>query len=329
VAKSKQIAHQEQDLLLSEAIASIIATTMTKGKKVVPARLQAALALLERLREFPSLNIDDHKSPNSAGIIGHEGFGNTAHARLNLDILNKNHGRRSCNIGEWGPLLLKAMSDDGFGGDKKDRAARISLAQLQFAEAIRQIIEQDPIEVAIKSRSAEYVIQDALEQADEKGKSGEVAQYLVGAKLMLRLKISIPVDAANKGDRKTRVDSERRRGDFEIEDAVIEVALGTPDEKHIQQIAEVLEDTNKQVWLLTRHDRVQSWTLELGNLDISLPQRRRVIVTSVESFVGQNISEIGGFSEKGMSATLENLFKVYNETWIARHGTPGRRIVPK
>lgn len=66
--------------------------------KNIPARLQAGLALLERLRDCPSLSLSDHRDPGSAGAKSHETYGNRAHERLNLQPINKNHGRRSSNL---------------------------------------------------------------------------------------------------------------------------------------------------------------------------------------------------------------------------------------
>ena len=154
-----------------------------------------------------------------------------------------------------------------------------------------------------------------------------MAQYLVGAKLQLRLKREIEVMPANKGDRKSRADLKARTGDFEIENATIEVAVGLPDDKHLAQVAEALEDSDVEVWLLTRHDRVATWSNELEAFEgIDM---KRVVVTSVEAFVGQNISELGAFSFKGKASHLQELFDLYNERWVAKVGTPGIRIIVK
>ena len=56
----------------------------------------------------------------------------------------------------------------------------------------------DPIELRVKGRSAEAVIHDVLRQAEEKGRSGDVAQYLVGVKLNLRLESEVSVVPSNK-----------------------------------------------------------------------------------------------------------------------------------
>jgi len=129
------------------------------------------------------------------------------------------------------------------------------------------------------------------------------------------------------GAERSRGDAQARTGDFEIGNATIEVAVGLPDEKHLSQVVEALEDTDLEVWLLTRQDRVASWRHELEEFEGI--DARRVVVTAVESFVGQNISEMGDFSVKGKATQLQELFKLYNERWIAQVGTPGIRIVVK
>lgn len=302
---------------------------MRKGKRFVAARLQTAVALLERLRTKPSLRLDDHlASKGSSGLESHETFGQLAHERLHLEPINKNHGRRSSSLQDWGQDLLDLLKDGGFSDASTSARERlIDEAQAAFASRLREILEQEPLEARLRGRSAETIISDLLSQADEKGKCGDVAQYLVGAKLALRFDQDVPVLPANKADRKSRADAKARLGDFELGSAVIEVAMGLPDEKHVVQIAEALEDADLEVWLLTRADRVATWKNELrGSEGVDF---RRVVVTSVEAFVGQNITELGGFSAKGKQLKLKELFELYNTRWIGAIGTPGMRIQVK
>jgi hypothetical protein len=308
---------------------NFLQTYAKKGGRFVPGRLQTALALLERLREYPSLLLSEHLSQSgSAGIQGHEGYGDKALERLHLQPINKNHGRRSSNLPGWGQQLLDAIAALGFTRATPDSRARIlDEAQQVFAAPLRTIIEEDPLEVRLRDRTAEATLRELLLAAEEKGKSGDVAQYLVGAKLALRLNLPIPVYPANKSDRTSRFDPAPRLGDFEIENAVIEVAVGLPDDKHLRQIAEIQDKSDAEVWLLTRADRVETWQRELANTeDVEI---KRVVVTSVESFVGQNITELGQFSATGKAEQLKALFDLYNTRWVAKVGTPGIRIMAK
>jgi hypothetical protein len=192
---------------------------------------------------------------------------------------------------------------------------------------LRSIVEQGPLEARIRRRAAESVIADVLKQAEEKNKAGDVAQYLVGAKLMLRFNRDIPVLPANKGDRKSRLDPNARLGDFEIENAVIEVALGLPDDKHLAQVAQILDNPESEVRLLTRDDRVEVWRKAVDASEEI--DELRVVVSSVAAFIGQNISELAEFSSDEKSLQLQALFDLYNERWISKVGTPGIAIIVK
>jgi len=112
---------------------------MQHGGRYVAARLQSALALLERLRGDPSLDLADHLSgKGSSGIKGHESFGQAAHDRWQIEPQNKNHGRRSSNLQDWGQDLLGALAAAGFSdGGEQDREKLLTEAQRPFVEALR------------------------------------------------------------------------------------------------------------------------------------------------------------------------------------------------
>jgi len=295
---------------------------MSKSGRLVAARLQAALALLERVRDHQIFDLWDHKPRGSSGLESHETFGDRAHDRYKIDAINKNHGRRSSNLDEWGQPLLDHIRLASAGLSTVSACDRV---QQMFADKLREILELEPLRARMNARTAESVIADILQQADERGKVGVVAQYLVGAKLQLRFPgQDIQREAYNKGDRKKRGDPHARLADFEVAEAVIEVALGTPDEKHLDQVMDILETSSSEVWLLVRAARLGAWQSELAALNA--PMRQRVVVVGVESFVGQNVTELGGFSSKGKHDQLLALFKLYNEQWIERLGPASLRI---
>lgn len=314
-----------------ERMECLLESTMSKAGRLVPARLQSALALLERLRELPLLQLSDHLAGSgSSGLKSHERFGKDALRRIGLTTVVKVYGRRSSNLQAWGQPLLDILKDGGFNDlSDAERSRFIDAAQGAVAASLRRFHDDEPLLVAIRSTTAEHVIKDVLNQADAKGKSGEVAQYLVGAKLALRFPVGIPLHAMNRPDRASRHDQEARSGDFELGNAVIEVAIGLPDEKHLEQIREALEHREREVWLLTRASRVEHWKREI---DVRFPDRRdaaRIAVTSVEAFVGQNISELGEFYNNKKAEQLRLLFELYNSRLDQDIATPGIRIETK
>ncbi len=304
-------------------LATFIAKFMRQAGRLVPARVDAALVLLERLRQHPDLRLESHQVRGSSGLRSHERFGASAHDRLHVEKITKTFGRRSSHIGLWGQELLDLVRELGFEGmDDSKRQALIDQAQVPLANCIRDILESEPLVARLKGRTAPAIIREILQQAESRGRSGEVAQYLVGAKLMIRLQREIPVVGWNKSDRESWNDADARSGDFEMDGATIEVAMGSPDDKHLEQIAEALERSNRDFWLLTRHDRVLTWQLDLAELE----HTGRVVVTAVDVFVGQNITEMGGFSAKGKHKKLEELFGLYNERWVRGLGKAGIQI---
>jgi hypothetical protein len=304
----------------------LIRKHMSRAGRISPARLQSALALVEKLRDNPSLTIGDHLvEPSTSGLALHVTYGDRAHRRLNLQPVLAGHGRISSRIAEWGQEFLDGLAKSGFLGANRDAQAEIiDAAQAALARPLRHLVE-DPITARLSNSTAEAVLADILSAAEQKGKNGEVAQYLVGAKLALRFNGPTSVYPAGKSDRTSRPDAVHRFGDLEIGNAVIRVALGLPDDKHLLQIAEIQDKSDAEVWLLTRADRVETWQRELSNTETV--EIERVIVASVEKFVGQNITELGQFSARGKAEQLRALFDLYNTRWVAKVGTRGIRIV--
>lgn len=292
---------------------------MTKGGRLVAGRLQAALALLERLRTHTSTRLDDHTTKGRASVISHETLAAQAMKRHALAAVNKNSGRRSSNLPDWGQPLLDLCRSLGF---PKDPANSIDLLQREIASHLRKIFDEGAIEVQVHNRSAEAVIAEILDTADLRGRAGAVAQYLVGAKLKLRFPhIDIPIRQFNQRD------TLQRPADYQISNAAIEVALGTPDPKHLDQIRSILDASpENEVWLLVRAQRLLSWSSEVSLAFASKSIRQRVVVNSVESFVGQNITELSNFSSSERTPTLKKLFDCYNTHWVKALGPASIRI---
>lgn len=310
---------------LEKTIREFVETYGTKGGNFVPARLQSMLALLESLRERPELVLTLHLSDAGQSLIGHETLGGNVHKRLGLTPLNKNHGRRSSNLHAWGEPLLEMLRQAKFeSADAGNKEAIIDEAQKPLGDLLRSILEEGPLRVKVQGKTAETVIAEILRLADKRQKAGDVAQYLVGAKLTIRFQREIPIHGANKGDRKSHTDTGSRLGDFEIENSVLEVAVGLPDEKHLDQIESILEHPDREAWLLTREDRVGIWKIEVAKR--FGVQVNRIVVVSVEAFVGQNISELAEFSSARKAERLKELVEVYNSKWVAVVGSLNIRI---
>ena len=79
------------------------------------------------------------------------------------------------------------------------------------------------------------------------------------------------------------------------------------------------------MWLLTRTRDRERWQKAVESL--YRDQLGRLAVVDIETFVGQNISEIGFFEPEDTRAALAKLFERYTNHWLPPVGTGGLRIV--
>ncbi len=289
---------------------------MNDGERVVPARLQAAMALLEKLRTDPALDLAEHMSgEGSTGLKSHETFGKAACDRFNIEPPNKTHGRRSSEIRRWGPSILDALHAAGFeNADAGKRESMLDAAQSVVADRLRSYTESEPIAVRCRNKSVASIVADIIRQAEEKRKAGEVAQYLVGAKLEARFPDIDLKRRANAGDGDWSRNENAALGDFQIGTTVIEIAVGMPDEKHINQAAKILSSGTFEAWLIVRSDRRDAWIRELIEAEVDL---NRVSVLGINEFIGQNLGEMGRLDRSQSLTEFRKVIDAYNDQWVA------------
>jgi len=152
------------------------------------------------------------------------------------------------------------------------------------------------------SKPLREVVADILQAAHNRNQSGPVAQHLVGAKLALRFPhISVtnfPYSAAD--------DQAGRAGDFLVGDTAFHVTVA-PSLGHVGRCARNVHDGLNTFLLVpdTRTGAVKA-LLETSALD------KKVAVESVESFVGQNITEMAEFESHRLASMLGSLLREYN-----------------
>ena len=132
-------------------------------------------------------------------------------------------------------------------------------------------------------------------------KSDAVAQYLVGAKLQLRFpKADIPNQSYSTADEQLG-----RAGDFEIGDTVFHVTI-SPTSGHYEKC---VRNTERG---LCPYLLVPGALLEGAkqNADYSAPGR--ITVVSIESFIAQNVDELGQFTIASTREHLRGLLIAYN-----------------
>ena len=170
------------------------------------------------------------------------------------------------------------------------------------------------LEFELRQRSVEATLHEILLRAENQGCGDELARGMVGASLLKSFSHDICISPSSPDE-------------FLVGDAIIKVAVKSLNHQQYEEIKQRISSSKKEVWLLTRSDRWVGWRDAVkGSTDIPLG---REVVRSLESFVGQNITELAGFSSVGKVSQLKELFELYNTRWIAKVGTPGIRIIMK
>jgi hypothetical protein len=146
------------------------------------------------------------------------------------------------------------------------------------------------------------VIRNLLEIAENEGKSGAVAQHLVGAKLQLRFpEVKVSNESASTSDKPTN-----RSGDFAIGNTVFHVTV-SPMEGVYKKCQENLEDGLKPYLIVP--DEILVGTRQYADRHC----KGQIAVGSLESFISQNIEEISVFAADKLKHSLVSLVKIYNE----------------
>ena len=288
----------------------------------VKSRLMTAIALIERLREDATFNLEHHKRGVSNGIKSQNTYAKAAIERLGLKGQFGEYGRRSNDLDVWGPKLMRLLEVawDATTADS-DRSPLLDDLHRHLAQLWRRhIFSVEPLRPNYALGTAAAVIADLLEQATEHGTGPRFAQAIIGAKLEIRLVMTLEIQGANEPDRSARGRQDDRAADFMIEDAAIEVTLGLPDHKHRKQIGRIVREWKKEAWLLVRDSDVHVWrdavSDDLGH------EAGMAVVLGLESYVGQNIAERSGFARPATQDELRTLFSHYNMRWASPMQSP-------
>jgi len=266
----------------------------------------AALVVLERLRETCDLTLKAHLAEGGAQIAG-----------LNLSSLRKilerfgearqfpsEGGRTNRGNNRTVQLLLQALADSGFQNlsesarkqmiDSLQEVLVTSLAGYYTLERVH--FDFDP------AKSSRTIIADILAYAQQRNQSGPVAQHLVGAKLAVRFPhftiSNFPFSAADE--------QAGRQGDFHVGNTAFHVTVA-PSMGHIDRCAENVRQ-GLASWLLVNESKLTAARALLENENL----HERVAAESVESFVGQNLSELAEFSLSNFTHRLSVLLAEYN-----------------
>lgn len=188
----------------------------------------------------------------------------------------------------------------GLPDDQRGQA--IDELQAWLVERVRDYLNQQAIEVEVNlSKPSPQIVADVLEAAGSK--AGAVAQHLVGAKLAIRY----PYLQIENFSYTTADQQLGRPGDFVVGDTVFHVTV-SPMPPVLHKCEDNLRNGYRSM-LLVLDSRLQA----ARQMAETIGLLNRVGILAVESFVGQNIEEIGGFGKEGLAGGFRKLLDTYNE----------------
>lgn len=202
-------------------------------------------------------------------------------------------------------VLLNGLFDGGLTDEDRADVARtlqgyfVRRIQTDYFAKQRMKVEIDPRKPV--SAIVADILQAARNRSDQP--TGTVAQHLVGAKLELRFPdADVGRDKANAADQQTN-----RQGDFQLGNTAFHVTM-SPMPKLVARAQENIREGYRPV-MLVPYDKVQFATGLFESEGLS----QRVGVQSIESFVGTNIEEMGGFESDDIRTGIAHLVRRYNE----------------
>ena len=196
-------------------------------------------------------------------------------------------------LNQIGPLT--ALSDE-------ERGQVIGQLQGWLVERVQDYFGRQRIEVEVNlNKPSPLIVADILEAAGSK--AGAVAQHLVGAKLAVRFP---DLDIENFSY--TTADQQLGRpGDFVVADTAFHVTV-SPMPPVFEKCKENLRNGFRPLLLVTEL-RIQA-ARQMAETAESL---HSIGIVAVESFVGQNIEELGGFGRVDLANRFRELLEKYNE----------------
>jgi hypothetical protein len=188
------------------------------------------------------------------------------------------------------------------GLDAAQRSVLVDELQRWLAGKAREYLNRERLLVTVNlDRLSTQIIGDILDAAGVK--RGAVAQHIVGAKLAVRF----PNRTIENHSYTTADQQLGRAGDFLIGNTVFHVTIA-PMHPLVEKCRQNLQQGYRVVVLAPAPRVLEAQ----GIFSTSLPASG-VWVTSIESFVGQNIEELSEFTRTELVRQMKALLVKYNE----------------
>ncbi len=267
--------------------------------------IAGGLVLLENLRERFELEVNSHKAPGSDQLRNATRPNvQKVLSRFNEQrVLLKEGGRTNRGLMKNLTPLLDSLVDAGMEKLPPDaRELALNSMQAFLVERAQEKFNAEKLSFDYrKDVTSRDVVRMILESASVRQKSGDVAEYLIGAKLALRFPdYEIRNSAASAAD-----DQTDESGDFQLNDCVFHVTV-SPNNGHYAKCQHNLAN-GLRVFLLVP-DELLAGTRQ----NAELTSASRISVESIESFVSQNIEELSDFDGDRVPHSMKQLLETYN-----------------
>ncbi|MBZ5512088.1 MAG: DUF4928 family protein [Acidobacteriia bacterium] len=186
--------------------------------------------------------------------------------------------------------------------EPEQRTALLRKAQEFLVAKVGEYHKQQRLKpVFDPSKTKAEFVAALLGLAREQAKSDAVAQYLVGAKLQVRF----PDQSVRNESYSTADQQGGRAGDFEISNTVFHITV-SPSAGHFDKCQRNLQAG------LRPYVVVPSGMLEGARQNAEHIAPGQIAVVSIESFIAQNIDELGRFDSDASREQLRSLLVAYN-----------------
>ena len=274
----------------------------------MPARgtVAGSLIVLERLKDNYILELDYYRTTGKSQIQGVSGravqqiierYGETRQFLSEGGRTNRGlAGDISALLDALRPHQLEALSSI-------QRAHLLSEMQKFLVNKVREYFSRERLIVTYDPTKTSWeCIRALLQEARNNDKGGPVAEYLVGAKLVIRFP---EIDVENKSFSTADAPS-ARPGDFIIGDTAFHVTVH-PTPGHYQRCQQNIQQ-GMNVYLLVPDDMLAG-ARQIAQLIAPC----QISVESIESFVSQNLDELSIFSKNQIMGGFSRLLQTYNQ----------------
>jgi Domain of unknown function (DUF4928) len=204
-------------------------------------------------------------------------------------------------------FLSRVPTVEGFADlSPEERKSVLDACEEWLIGKVQDFFAKQKLEIQVDlSKSGPAIISGILKAARERKVGGPIAQHLVGAKLAHRYKSHphIKVDNFNTTAADQHLD---RDGDFRVGDTAFHVTVG-PTSLHIDKCGENIKNGLRPILLVPvdEMERAKHLAEDKGLQD-------QVSIVPIESFVGQNVEELGEFTKEKVRSEIAAVLKEYN-----------------